>query len=57
MFAGTPFQLAIQNETSQNLKDVRIKDKDNDSLPTPRIESLSSDGLLTIRFNKKMQVP
>ena len=23
----------------------------------PRIESLSSDGILTIRFNKKMQVP
>ena len=57
MFVGTPFSVPSQNETSKNSTDVSVKDVEKTSLPTPRIESLSSDGLLTIRFNKKMQVP
>jgi len=57
MFVGTPFAVPSQNETSKNSTDVSVKDVEKTSLPTPRIESLSSDGLLTIRFNKKMQVP
>lgn len=36
---------------------IKKKEKKKSQLPVPKIESLSSDGLLTIRFNEKMKVP
>lgn len=51
LFDGSQFKEEESKVTDEE------KEKTSSNLPVPKIESLSSDGLLTIRFSKKMRVP